>query len=108
VEVEAVVTPEGKEDAAVRTSASRTVTVTHQPGLHARPCLAIVKAVRAFRSKITLRHRSRVANAGEILEVMSLGVPTGDEVTLTATGPDAEEAIEALVRLFETNFGFED
>lgn len=103
-----MVTPQRQEDAAASTTASRTVTVTHQPGLHARPSLAIVNAVRGFRSTITLRHGSRTVNAGEILEVMSLGVPTGDEVTLTATGPDAEEAIATLVRLFETNFGFED
>ncbi|MCX7426395.1 MAG: HPr family phosphocarrier protein [Planctomycetia bacterium] len=89
-------------------SATRQITVTHSPGLHARPCLAIVNTVRRFRSKVKIRTSEREADAGEILHVMSLGVPQGAEVTLSASGPDAEEALDALARLFSDNFGFSD
>jgi phosphotransferase system HPr (HPr) family protein len=89
-------------------SATRQITVTHSPGLHARPCLAIVNTVRRFRSKVKIRTSEREADAGEILHVMSLGVPQGAEVTLWASGPDAEEAVDALARLFSDNFGFSD
>lgn len=89
-------------------SATRKVTITHSPGLHARPCLAIVNTVRRFRSKVKMRNGDQEANAGEILELMSLGVPEGTEVTFSATGPDAKEAADALARLVLDNFGFND
>ena len=89
-------------------SATRKVTVTHSPGLHARPCLAIINTVRRFQSDVTICNGDEVANAAEILELMSLGVPQGTEVTLEATGPDAVEAVDALERLFVDNFGFEN
>ena len=91
-----------------RRSETRKVTVTHSPGLHARPCLAIVNTVRRFRSEVTICNGDQVANAAEILEIMSLGVPQGTEVTLQAKGPDAVEAVDSLERLFVDNFGFEN
>jgi phosphotransferase system HPr-like phosphotransfer protein len=39
---------------------------------------------------------------------MSLGVPQDAEVTLSAQGPDAEEALDALATLFSANFGFDE
>jgi len=89
-------------------SATRHLKVTHSPGLHARPCLAIVNTVRRFQSKVTLRNGDREADAGEILELMALGVPQGAEVALSAEGPDADEVLDALAELFSDNFGFED
>ena len=88
-------------------SATRTVVVTHSPGLHARPCLAIVNTVRRFQSQVKICKGDEAADAAEILELMSLGVPQGTEVTLQAKGPDAVDAVDALERLFADNFGFE-
>jgi phosphocarrier protein len=36
---------------------------------------------------------------------MSMGVPEGAEITLSAQGPDAEEVLDALVGLFADDFG---
>ena len=89
-------------------TATRKVVVTHSPGLHARPCLAIVNTVRSFQSRVTILKGDETADAGEILQLMSLGVPQGTEVTLEAAGPDAVEVLDTLERLFANNFGFED
>ena len=86
-------------------SAARQVTVAHHGGLHARPSLAIVKTVRQFQSKVQIRNGHQEANAGEILEILSMGVPQGSEITLSAQGPDAEQVLDALVRLFADDFG---
>ena len=86
-------------------SAARQVRVTHPPGIHARPSLAIVNTVRRFQSEVQIRHAGTDADAGEILQVMSLGVPYGAEVTLSAKGPDAEQVLDALAALFADNFG---
>lgn len=87
---------------------TRQVIVNHAAGLHARPCLAIVTTVRRYRSKVTLRSGDSEADAGDILQVMSLGVPQGSQVTLSAVGPDADDVLGALERLFADDFGFND
>ena len=86
-------------------SATQQLLVTHLPGIHARPSLSIVQTVRRFRSKVTIGYAGREADAGEILGVMSLGVPQGSQVTLSAHGPDAEEVVAALAKLFADDFG---
>ena len=77
--------------------ARRTVIVSNPAGLHARPSAAIVKAVGRFQSKVRIRGRSETVDAGSILELMALGAAHGDELILTAKGPDAEEALNAVV-----------
>jgi len=89
-------------------SATRQVVVNHRGGIHARPSLAIVNTVRRFQSKVRMRVDDREADASEILQIMSLGIPQGTEVTLAAQGPDEEEVLEALTRLFADNFGMEE
>ncbi len=86
-------------------SATRRITVAHHGGLHARPSLAIVKTVRQFQSKVQIRNGDQEADAGEILQILSMGVPQGAEVALSAQGPDADRVLDALVRLFADDFG---
>jgi len=89
-------------------TASRQVKITHEPGLHARPCLAIMNTAKRFQAKVQLRYNRETADATQILQLMSLGARAGTEITIAATGPDAEEAVATLVRLFESDFGFND
>lgn len=84
--------------------ATRRLTVNHRPGLHARPSLAIVKTVQRFRSKVRLRNGHQEADASDLLQILSMGVPEGAEVVFTAEGPDAELVLEALARLFADDF----
>jgi len=77
--------------------ANRTVVVTNPAGLHARPSAAIAQAVRRFRSKVRIRNRRQSVDAGSILEILTLGAPEGTELILTADGPDAEAALDAVV-----------
>ncbi len=86
-------------------SATRRLTVTHRSGLHARPSLAIVKTVQRFQSKVRIRNGHQEADAGDILQILSLGVPEGTELTLAAQGPDAEQVLDALATLFADDFG---
>ena len=86
-------------------SETRTVKVVNPSGLHARPSLAVTQTVRRFHSKVEIRLDRQVADGGEILQLMSLGVPYGSELLLTATGPDAAEVLDALARQFAEGFG---
>jgi phosphocarrier protein NPr len=87
---------------------TRRVTITHAPGLHARPSLLIVKTVQKYRAKVYISNGREQADARDILHLMSLGAPCGTELTLTADGDDAEEVLDVLEKLFADKFGFGD
>ncbi|NUQ65775.1 MAG: HPr family phosphocarrier protein [Pirellulales bacterium] len=91
-----------------RKSANRRVIVSRPAGLHARPCLAIATTVRRFQSKVTIRCRRDTVDASDVLQLMSLAAGQGTELVLLASGPDAEEAVEALAQLFVNDFGLPD
>jgi phosphotransferase system HPr (HPr) family protein len=88
--------------------ATRQIRVSRPAGLHARPSLAIATAVRQFDAKVTIHSGGRTADASSILELLALGAAQGDALQLRAKGPEAEEALEALVRLFADDFGLAD
>lgn len=89
-------------------SATRHVQVARPAGLHARPSLAIATAIRPFDAKVTIHSGDRTADASSVLEILTLGAAQGADLELRATGPEAEEALEALVRLFADDFGLAD
>lgn len=74
----------------------KTFTITSNEGLHARPASALVKVAAGFSSEISLKYGEKNVNLKSILGVMSLGVPAGGEITITATGSDEEIALQQL------------
>lgn len=74
----------------------KTFTITSNEGLHARPSSTLVKAAAGFSSEIFLKYGEKNVNLKSILGVMSLGVPAGGEITITATGSDEEIALQHL------------
>lgn len=80
--------------------AQRTVAVASRVGLHARPAALFTQAVAAAGIPVTISTAGKPpVNAASILLVMTLGVPHGQEVTLTAEGDRAEEVLDELVEL---------
>ena len=70
-------------------------------GLHNRQATYFVQKANEFESSIWLESGSRRMNAKSLLGIMSLGVVTGTTVTLSASGPDAEAAVNALDELLQ-------
>ncbi len=81
-----------------------TLTVHHQVGLHARPAALFVQTAKQFQSDIKVTHGEREANAKSILSVLALGAEQGAVITIRAEGEDAEQALEALAALVNSNF----
>jgi phosphotransferase system HPr (HPr) family protein len=79
--------------------------VTSPVGLHARPATMLVKQAQAFDAEIELSLDGRKANAKSIMSLLILCAGHGAEVTLSASGHDAEEAIQAITALFASDFG---
>jgi phosphocarrier protein HPr len=77
-------------------SASSERTIRLPADLHARPAGLLSRTAAGFESKVTLATPAKEVDARSVLMVMALGATEGTEVTIRATGPDAEEAVEAL------------
>lgn len=82
--------------------------IANKLGLHARPAANLVATAGKFRAAIQLAKGARSANAKSINQVALLAGKRGDTVTLTATGPDAAQALEALDALHRDRFGERD
>ncbi|MDT9605313.1 phosphocarrier protein HPr [Lactobacillus johnsonii] len=67
-----------------------------ETGIHARPATLLIQAASKFNSDINLEYNGKSVNLKSIMGVMSLGVGQGADVTITADGDDAKEAIEAI------------
>lgn len=79
--------------------AERKAVVRDEVGLHARPASLFVKKAKEFDSNIRVRHKDSEANAKSILEILKLDAGKDAEVTLSAEGDDADEALDALTEL---------
>ncbi len=90
------------------TAVSALVQVTNDPCLHGRPCVAISFLAERFQSHIEITLGQRSANAKSLVELlMSIGeqAVTGAQVEVNALGPDAQDAVDAIVRLISTKCG---
>ncbi len=77
----------------------REVTVRCESGLHNRQATYFVQRANEFSCSIRIESGSRKMNAKSLLGIMSLGIVTGETVILSAEGPDAEAALNALEEL---------
>ena len=85
--------------------AERSVQIVNRNGLHARPAAEIVKAASKFNADITITRDDLEVNGKSIMGVMMLAAEYGSTVMLRASGPDAEQAIDALSKLIANRFG---
>jgi len=78
----------------------RIVFVTNPQGLHLRVCSEIVKRLQRYRARVTVRKGDQSEEAASILGLMTLAAECGTKLVLFATGPEADEAIQAICTLF--------
>ena len=80
---------------------SKEVIVRCESGLHNKQATYFVQKANEYASSIWLASDNRRMNAKSLLGIMSLCVVTGSAVTLSADGPDAQTAVEALEQLLK-------
>lgn len=83
----------------------RDIHLTNAVGLHARPAALLARTLAPLDAEVTITFGPRTANAKSPLELMALGATGGDHITVTATGPDAPEALQRIQALATQNFG---
>lgn len=85
-------------------SCTREVKVALENGLHLGPSSQIVQLAQRFASELTIRKGDRVVNGKSMLDLLTLAAEHGTVLQIEARGDDANDAIEAVVALFERNF----
>jgi phosphocarrier protein len=77
-------------------------------GLHLRPARMLAELANRFRSEVFIAKDSEVVNGKSIMGIITLAAATGEILKVTAVGPDAQEAVNAVGKLIENKFGEED
>lgn len=85
----------------------RTVLISNRRGLHARASAKFVTLASAQAAAIEVAKDGSAVAGTSIMGLMMLGAAMGDTVTISASGPDADKALEALCSLVEDKFGEE-
>lgn len=70
--------------------------VRNKTGLHARPASVFVDLAKSFQSDVRVRYGDSVANGKSLLELLQLGAGSGAAIRVSAQGPDATNALNAL------------
>lgn len=85
-------------------SASRTVVIANDLGIHLRAAGALVQVAGRFQADVRIERNSMVINGKSIMSVLTLAAGKGCELTVRTEGVDAEVALTAICELIERGF----
>jgi phosphocarrier protein HPr len=80
------------------------VEIINQLGMHARAAARFVEAASRFAAEVTVTNGDESVSGKSILGLMMLAAGQGTQLTLVATGADAEPAVDALAALIADRF----
>ncbi|WP_456434468.1 HPr family phosphocarrier protein [Thermosulfuriphilus sp.] len=81
--------------------------INNKLGLHARPAAKLAKLACNYRAQVFLVRDGHQADAKSVLDILTLACPPGTSLEVVARGPDAQEAVEAILALVDQKFGEE-
>jgi len=82
----------------------QTITISNRAGIHARPAAVLVQTAKDFKANIYFEKGNERINAKSIMGILTLAAAYGTKLKIVTEGEDEEQAVLAIVRLFETNF----
>lgn len=75
---------------------SKEITIRLENGLEARPVAMLVQEASKYESSTYLQVGGKKVNAKSIMGMMSLGLDTGEKVTVMVEGSDEQAALEGI------------
>ena len=85
-------------------SLSRTVEIVNERGLHARASAKFVKLASGFDAEVTVSRDGQSVDSRSIMGLMMLAAGSGSSIDISAEGPQAAEALDALESLVAARF----
>jgi phosphocarrier protein HPr len=86
----------------------REVEIVNKKGLHARASAKFVQCAEQFDAEITVSRGHESVGGTSIMGLMMLSAAPGTTITITATGNEAQAALDALAALVSGRFGEDD
>lgn len=74
-------------------------------GLHARPAAHVAQIASGVKSQVTIEKDGKLANAKNVLQILSLDIKKGEEIHLMIEGEDELEAADKLEAFFRDHPG---
>jgi phosphocarrier protein HPr len=87
---------------------NKKVTVSNPQGIHLRPAYLIAELAGKYESDVNLEKAGQKVDGKSVLEIIGLAAANGTELNIHATGPDANEALDAIIQLFDQGFPGEE
>ncbi|MBB3964467.1 HPr family phosphocarrier protein [Rhizobium metallidurans] len=84
---------------------SRELLIINKRGLHARASAKFVQTVETFDASITVSKDGMTVGGNSIMGLMMLAASPGSSVVVSASGNQAEQALDALDQLIQNKFG---
>jgi phosphocarrier protein HPr len=84
---------------------SRELEIVNRKGLHARATAKFVQCVDRFEADVKVTRCGETVGGDSIMGILTLGAGPGSTITVTASGAEAREALEALAALVSSRFG---
>jgi phosphocarrier protein len=81
------------------------ITVTNKLGLHARPSAQLVQTASRFKSEVSITRDDLTVNGKSIMGVMMLAAEMGAVLRVRVDGPDEQESMDAIEKVFQMKFG---
>ncbi|ALX92100.1 MULTISPECIES: PTS phosphocarrier protein NPr [Serratia] len=83
----------------------QTVEIKNKLGMHARPAMKLFELVQSFDAEVLLRNDSGTeAEASSVIALLMLDSAQGRQIEIEATGPQEEQALAAVIELFNSGF----
>ncbi len=84
---------------------SRELLIVNRKGLHARATAKFVQCAERFDAAVTVTRGGETVGGTSIMGILTLGAGIGTTILVAATGPEAEQALEAIAALVSSRFG---
>ena len=81
----------------------KAIQIKLEEGLEARPVAMLVQVASQFESTVYINSEDRKVNAKSIMGMMSLGLASGEEVTVVADGNDEDTAVVEIEKFLSVN-----
>ena len=86
---------------------TRSMKIVNEKGLHARASAKFVQLVEKYDATVKVSRNDDTAGGDSIMGLMMLAAGIGTSITVSATGPEAKQVVDALDALVSGKFGEE-
>lgn len=95
-------------DVAPGDTLTRELAIINRKGLHARATAKFVQCVEAYDAQVTVSRNGETVGGTSIMGILTLGAGIGSTIIVTASGPQAPAALDAIAALVANRFGEEE